>query len=236
MLSWGNYWKENPKLFVKVMEKSTQYVAKKLIHHKLINTSTNLLDFGCGPGYLANELKGKLTAYYGVDISTNYIETAKKKCADASNFLFKEVPLESGLDGLITAVETGHQFNTIIILSVIQYFKNKEEVAQLLHNCKLLLAPSGKIILADIIEDDNGLWKDAFSVLIDSIQHFYLLSFVRFMFRVKLSTYNTLRKKHQLLHLSKNEVVAMGEKLQLSVEILPTITLQSSRISYCLSI
>ncbi len=236
MLSWGNYWKENPKLFVKVMEMSTQYVAKKLIQHKLITSSTTLLDFGCGPGYLANELKGKLTSYYGVDISINYIETARTKCADATNFQFKEVLLESGVDGLLTAVEKGKQFNTIIILSVIQYFKNKEEVAQLLHNCKLLLAPSGKIILADVIEDDKGLWKDAFSVLIDSIQHFYLLSFVRFMFRVKLSKYNTLRKEHQLLHLSKNEVVAMGEKLKLNVEILPTITLQSSRISYCLSI
>ncbi len=236
MLSWGNYWKENPKLFVKVMEMSTQFVATKLIQHKLITPTTTLLDFGCGPGYLAYELKGKLTAYYGVDISSKYIETARKKCADASNFQFKEVPLELGVDGLLTAFEAGRQFNTIIILSVIQYFKNKEEVAQLLHNCKLLLMQSGKIILADVIEDDKGLWKDAFSVLIDSIKHFYLLSFVRFMFRIKLSTYNTLRKEHQLLHLSKDEVVAIGEKLKLNVKILPTITLQSSRISYCLSI
>ena len=93
MLSWANYWKENPKLFVKVMEKSTQYVAKKLIHHKLINTSTNLLDFGCGPGYLANELKGKLTAYYGVDISTNYIETAKKNVPMLATFYLKKFHL-----------------------------------------------------------------------------------------------------------------------------------------------
>ena len=236
MLSWGNYWKENPKLFVKVMEKSTQFFAHKLIQYKIITPNTTLLDFGCGPGYLANELKGKLTAYYGVDISSNYIETARKKCADASNFTFKEILLESGVDGLLTAVETGKQFNTIIVLSVVQYFKNKEEVIHLLHNCKLLLVPAGKIILADVIEDDKGLWKDAFSVLIDSIQHFYLPSFIRFMFRVKLSKYNTLRKEHQLLHLSKDEVIAMGEKLQLNVAILPTITLQSSRISYCLSI
>lgn len=91
MLSWGNYWKENPKLFVKVMEKSTQFVAQKLVQHKIITPNTTLLDFGCGPGYLANELKGKLTSYYGVDISTNYVETAKKKCVDASNFEFKEI-------------------------------------------------------------------------------------------------------------------------------------------------
>ncbi len=236
MLSWGNYWKENPKLFVKVMEKSTQFVAQKLVQHKIITPNTTLLDFGCGPGYLANELKGKLTSYYGVDISTNYVETAKKKCVDASNFEFKEILLESGVDGILTAIETGKQFNTIIILSVIQYFKNKEEVIQLLHNCKLLLSPSGKIILADVIENDKGLFKDAFSVLIDSIQHFYLPSFIRFMFRVKLSKYNTLRKEHQLLHLSKDEVVAISKKLNMQIEILPTITLQSSRISYCLSI
>ncbi len=236
MLSWGNYWKENPKLFVKVMEKSTQYVAQKLIQHKIITPTTTLLDFGCGPGYLADELKGKLTAYYGVDISSNYIETARNKCADANNFQFKEIPLESGVDALLTAVEKDKKFNTIIILSVIQYFKNREELIQLLNNCKLLLTTPGKIILADVIEDDKGLWKDAFSVLIDSIQHFYLLSFICFMFRAKLSTYNMLRKERHLLHLSREEVIAISKKLNMQIEILPTITLQSSRISYCLSI
>ncbi len=235
MLSWGNYWKENPKLFVKVMEKSTQFVAKKLQLHQLINHSTNLLDFGCGPGYLANALKGKINSYYGVDISSKYIQIAQAKCADTANFYFREFPLEQSISSLTLLKQEGKQFDTIIILSVIQYFEKKEDVLALLENCKAILAAGGKILLVDVIENEKGLWKDAVSVMMDSIKNGYLFSFIQFMLRAKLSKYNSLRKKHQLFMLSKEEVVEIATQSALQVSILPCITLQSSRISYCLS-
>ncbi len=235
MLSWGNYWKENPKLFVKVMEKSTEFVAKKLESHQLINQSTHLFDFGCGPGYLANALIGKINSYYGVDISAKYIEIAKGKCKENSEFFFRELPLEESISSLTLLKQEGNQFDTIIILSVIQYFKKKEDVLELLNNCKALLTPEGKILLVDVIENENGLWKDALSVMMDSIKKGYLFSFIQFMFRAKLSKYNSLRKTHQLFMLSKNEVFDIAAQSALKVSILPCITLQSSRISYCLS-
>ncbi len=235
MSSWGNYWKENPKLFMKVMEKSTQFVAEKLEYHQLINHSTHLFDFGCGPGYLANALKGKINSYYGVDISTKYIAIAKDKCKDAKNFEFREIPLEKSISSLLLLKQEVNQFDTIIILSVIQYFEKKEDVIELLNKCKVLLAPGGKILLVDVIENENGLWKDALSVMIDSIKKGYLFSFIQFMLRVKLSKYNSLRKAHQLFILSKDDVFEMATQSELQVTILPCITLQSSRISYCLS-
>ncbi|MEI6265226.1 MAG: class I SAM-dependent methyltransferase [Sphingobacteriia bacterium] len=236
MLSWGNYWKENPKLFMKVMEKSTEFVAEKLELHQLINHSTHLFDFGCGPGYLANALKGKINSYYGVDISAKYIEIAKEKCKKNPEFFFKELPLEKSISAFTSIKQEGKQFDTIIILSVIQYFDKKEAVLELLNNCRTLLAPGGKILLVDVIENENGLWKDALSVMMDSIKKGYFVSFIQFMFRAKLSKYNSLRKTHQLFMLSKEEVFEIAEQSALKVSILPCITLQSSRISYCLSI
>lgn len=236
MLSWGNYWKENPKLFMKVMEKSTEFVAEKLELHQLINQSTHLFDFGCGPGYLANALKGKINSYYGVDISAKYIEIAKEKCNKNTEFFFRELPLEHSINSLNLIKQEGKQFDTIIILSVIQYFDKKEAVLDLLNNCKTILAPGGKILLVDVIENENGLWKDALSVMMDSIKKGYLFSFIQFMFRAKLSKYNSLRKTHQLFMLSKDEVFEIAAQSALKVSILPCITLQSSRISYCLSI
>jgi 2-polyprenyl-3-methyl-5-hydroxy-6-metoxy-1,4-benzoquinol methylase len=235
MLSWGNYWKGNPKLFVKVMEKSTEYVAKKLEIHELINHSTELFDFGCGPGYLANALKGKIKSYYGVDISAKYIEIAQQKCKENDKFYFRELPLEHSISSLISLKEEGKQFDTIIILSVIQYFKQKEEVLELINNSKALLKPGGQILLLDVIENEKGLWKDAISVMWHSIMYGYFYSFIRFIFRAKWSKYNLLRKAHQLFMLSKEEVFEIAAKSELKVIILPCITLQSSRISYCLS-
>ena len=235
MLSWGNYWKENPKLFVKVMEKSTEFVAKKLQLHQLINRSTNLFDFGCGPGYLANALKGQINSYFGVDISSKYIQIAQEKCADTNNFSFREFPLEKSIDSLLLLAREGKQFDTIVILSVIQYFEKKADVLALLENCKKMLSANGKILLLDVIENENGLWKDAFSVMTDSIKKGYFISFIQFMFRAKLSKYNSLRKAHQLFMLSKEEVLAIAKEANLQTSVLPCITLQSSRISYCFS-
>jgi len=236
MLSWGNYWKENPKLFMKVMEKSTEYVAEQLEQHQLINHSTHLFDFGCGPGYLANALKGKITNYFGVDISAKYIEIAKEKCKENKEFVFRELHLEESVGSLTLIKQEGNLFDTIIILSVIQYFKKKEDVMELIENVKALLSSGGKILLVDVIENENGLWKDALSVMLHSIKKGYLFSFIQFMFRAKLSKYNSLRKTHQLFMLSRNEVFEIAASSGLKVTILPCITLQSSRISYCMSI
>ncbi len=235
MSSWGHYWETNPKLFRKVMEKSTEFVAEKLESNQLINLSTNLLDFGCGPGYLANALKGKINSYYGVDISSTYIEIAKDKCTEYPNFFFREFPLAFSIKSLTVLKQEGKQFDTIIILSVIQYFEKKDDVIELLENCKLLLKEGGKILLADIIESEKGLWKDVISILLHSIKRGYLLSFIQFLFRATQSKYNSLRKMHALFMLSKEEIFEIAQQLKLKVTILPCITVQRSRISYCLN-
>jgi 2-polyprenyl-3-methyl-5-hydroxy-6-metoxy-1,4-benzoquinol methylase len=234
MTSWGNYWQENPKLFTTVMEKSTEYVARKLTHNQLIGANSQVLDFGCGPGYLANALKGSIASYFGIDISQHYIEMAKEKCKDYPNFRFKAFPLDQSIYSLSILEQEGNQFDTIVILSVVQYFEKKEDVLQLLEKCKLLLKPRGKIILADVITNEQGLLKDIISILAHSIKNKYFFQFLKFMFVAKQSKYNQLRKNKKLLTLSKSEILSYANQLQLELDVLPTITMQSSRVSYCL--
>lgn len=234
MTSWGNYWQENPKLFTTVMEKSTEYVAHKLTHNQLIGANSQVLDFGCGPGYLANALKGRIAGYFGVDISEQYIASAKDKCKDNPNFQFKAFPLGESINSLSTLEKGGKKFDTIIILSVIQYFEKKEDVLNLLEKCKQLLKSGGKIILADVITHEHGLIKDIIAILAHSIKNRYFFQFLKFMVVAKQSKYNQLRKSKKLLTLSKAEMLSFAHQLKLELDILPTITMQSSRISYCL--
>ena len=234
MSSWGNYWQENPKLFTTVMEKSTEYVANKLTHNQLIGKNSHVLDFGCGPGYLANALKGRISSYFGVDISHHYIEIAKEKCKDYPNFHFKAFPLDQSIYSLSILEQEGKKFDTIVILSVVQYFEKKEDVLNLLEKCKLLLTAGGKIILADIIAHERGLLKDILAILAHSIKNKYFFHFLKFMFVAKQSKYNQLRKSKKLLALSKTEILSYANQLKLKLDVLPTITMQRSRISYCL--
>jgi len=72
---------------------------------------------------LAHALKGKINSYFGVDISEQYISIAKEKCMDYPNFQFSELPMDQNHTQLSHYAEKGIRFDTIIILSVIQYFR-----------------------------------------------------------------------------------------------------------------
>ncbi|TAG12589.1 MAG: class I SAM-dependent methyltransferase [Sphingobacteriia bacterium] len=236
MSSWKSYWVNNPKLFMRVMENSTRYFSNKLLKLKLIADSDNLLDYGCGPGNFAHELKGKIGCYYGVDISENYIQQANKKMGAFPEFHFIHLHTNHPINELKQFSEQGQFFHSIIIFSVVQYFNSKEEVSALLEKCKSILYPTGKIILADIIENEKGVWKDLWSICMHSLAHGYFISFLFFMARIKFSNYNTVKNKCMLLHISQAEVEEICKNMGLACSILPKITLQKSRNSFCIAL
>ncbi len=233
MLNWINYWQSNPKIFGIVMEKSTGYFANKLISKGLIKNGDKILDFGCGPGYLTEHIMHLAGSYWGVDISPTYIDSCVKKYNGIEKLHFTLLDDNNKIFPS-NADNNLRDFNVIIILSVVQYFTDKTKVAQLLKNCKDCLKPGGKIILADVIQSENSLIRDLWNVLINSIREGYFLSFLYFMQQIKFSSYNKMRKNHSLLCLNNEDVSEICNNLGLNFEVLPSITLQKSRVSYCL--
>ena len=236
MPTWKSYWENNPKLFMRVMQNSTRYFSKKLLKFNLITESDIILDYGCGPGNLAEGLNGKIGRYYGVDISKTYIQQAKNKMDAFHEFYFIHLNSNNPFNELKQLSEIGQLFDCIIVFSVIQYFNNKEEVSNLLKNCKSLLSPSGKIILADILENEKGVLKDLWSICLHSLANGYFISFLFFVARLKFSNYNIMKNKHKLLHLSIEEVEGICLKEGFTCSILPKITLQKSRNSFCITL
>ncbi len=235
MLNWKSYWANNPKLFRSVMENSTLYFSKKLLKYKLISENDKILDYGCGPGNLANGLKGKIHKYYGVDISETYIQQATKKMEAFPEFRFIHLHTNNPFDELNQFSEQNQLFDCIIIFSVVQYFNSKDEVSLLLQHCKSLLKPQGKIILADLLENEKGVWKDVWSNGMHSVTQGYFLSFLFFMVSIKFSNYNDVKNNCKLLHISQTEVENICKKIGFTCSLLPKITLQKSRNSFCIS-
>ena len=235
MLNWQNFWSHNPPLFGVVMQKNSVYFADKLLKAKTIIRENHILDFGCGPGFLADLLKTKVTAYYGVDISADYVDTCKQKFMGYENMQFSKVISTETTTGLEEIVKKGLHFDVIIILSVVQYFSSLPKVETLLAECKSMLSAGGKIILADVIPSHKGLLKDVYSGFADSIQKGYFLSFLRFLFQARFSNYHQLRLNNDLLCITEPEIAAICKKLQLQYTIMPICTLQHSRVSYCIT-
>jgi 2-polyprenyl-3-methyl-5-hydroxy-6-metoxy-1,4-benzoquinol methylase len=235
MLNWQNFWSNNPPLFGVVMQKNAVYFADKLLKAKTILPENSILDFGCGPGYLADLLKNKVASYYGVDISADCVEICKQQFTGYENMQFSKVISTETTTGLEETVKKGLHFDVIIVLSVVQYFSGLAKVETLLSDCKSMLSDGGKIILADVIPSHKGLLKDVYSGFADSIQKGYFLSFLRFLFQARFSNYHQLRLDNDLLCITETDIASICQKLQLQYAIMPICTLQHSRVSYCIT-
>lgn len=235
MLSWQNFWSNNPPLFGVVMQKNSVYFADKLIKANTILPKDRVLDFGCGPGFLADLLANKVAAYHGVDISTNCIETCQHQFADYKNMRFSKIVSTENTTGLEALVQEGLKFDVIIVLSVVQYFSGLPKIATLLSECKSMLSPGGKVILADVIPSNKGLLKDIYSGWMDSMQKGYFLSFIRFLWQARFSNYHQLRVNNDLLCVTESDIAAICQQLQLQYTVMPICTLQHSRVSYCIT-
>lgn len=232
MLSWRNFWASNPKSFGIVMQKSTEYFVKKCLLNNIIKKDTNILDYGCGPGYLANIIADYPTKYLGLDISSTYINICKENFSKQEQFQFQL--LNTTEDNTASPIKQlpNHFFDTVIILSVIQYLGSKDKVVQLLKSILPSLKPTGEIILADVIDSDKHFLKDLFFIGLYSLSKGYFFHFLEFAARLRFSSYNKLRLNHKLLMLSQKEIEDICKQLNLQYTVLEACTLQRSRKTY----
>jgi cyclopropane fatty-acyl-phospholipid synthase-like methyltransferase len=235
MSNWQSFWSSQPKLFDAVMQKNAAFFAQKLLDNQYIQSGQRILDFGCGWGSLANELKGKVTFYLGLDISPSCINACKEKLAGVNHFHFDVIESTDQRAGLEKVFHNREQFDLVIILSVIQYFSDVTKVEDLLTEMKNLIPEKGKIILADVIQSEKNLFKDVLSNLKDSIQKKYFFSFLLFMIKARFSRYNQIRVSNHLLSVREEEIASICQKLDLQYEVMPICTLQQSRVSYCIT-
>jgi SAM-dependent methyltransferase len=114
-------------------EKLTGYLAKK-------KTGLNILDLGCGNGWLANKLSGiSGAAVFGVDINQQELEQAARVFGNKINLAFVYADI---FDSKINVMK----FDVIILAGVLMYFKDLEI---LINKLKEMLSEGGEIHLID---------------------------------------------------------------------------------------
>jgi 2-polyprenyl-3-methyl-5-hydroxy-6-metoxy-1,4-benzoquinol methylase len=104
---------------------------------RMVGTSQDVLDIGCGEGHFALELADHGNRITGVD--------ALPEAAHAGAFRrYFSVELEEGLDTVIKALQ-GERFGRILLLDVLEHLRGS---ARILNQCHELLDPQGLVIVS----------------------------------------------------------------------------------------
>ncbi len=240
--SWTAFWQKKQGVFDDMMYHYTYFTAKKLHEKQFILPSDEVLDIGCGQGRMADFFSGKTKKWVGLDISENYIGNCKnrfRKNKDISNknptenlpensmtnFEFYTIPSD---DYLNFEVLKSQKFDKIVVMSVVQYFKNTQEIETLILNAQKYLKPNGKIIIADIVMTENTL-KSVWNIFGASVRHGFLFTFLRFILHTRFSNYYKLRQENHLLTIPKDILDDIIKRNNLKAQILGNLTMDSER-------
>lgn len=227
--SWETFWKENPVGFNSTMAQSTLFFARNLIQTMPIDQGDHVLDIGCGPGFLIDYLIGKCELIHGTDISESYISICREKYTqnpEVSLSVTKAYDYRAYQE-LITE----KKITKVVLLSILQYYRNEQEVANLILSLKEI---SGKqklsCLLADIIPVKHSTLDDIFSIIRHALKKGYTLKFIKFLTYAVLSDYRKV-KKNGLLQVDESFFRKLAEEHHLDIQIIKNLTLHTSRYS-----
>jgi 2-polyprenyl-3-methyl-5-hydroxy-6-metoxy-1,4-benzoquinol methylase len=230
---WENFWKNQKQSFHSVMKIATTAFAARLEKEIPITSSVKLLDYGCGPGFLADYYAIKNISFTGLDINASFIEECKKNHS-TSRFLLITTNAEE--NNKIFNEQLHHkQFDVITILSIVQYFSDEKELEDLIGILVPYLTDSGVMVLADIIDEHTSSIKDATSLLLHCIKKGKIVAFTKFIFYLLFSNYSDISKRNKLLLFSEQSINRIARSHSLSYRQVKNLTIHPSRTNYILS-
>lgn len=225
--NWLEFWQKKNN-FDEKMHDNYNFFLSKVEDYITLSKDLTVLDWGSGPGHLADAWHNKVKAIHGADVSERYNAIASAKHSNHSNIFFHHI---NPTDYLNLNILPDIKFNLVIVMSVLQYYRNKEEVKQLLKNLLTVTTSGATIVLADLIIH-SGLWRDLLGLLKQSIKKGTFFSVLFFILQLRFSRYYYVKKKQGLLVISETEWKAMLDELQLDYTIITEpITLQKDRKS-----
>ena len=229
--NWTRFWQSERHAFDEVMQLATKYFAKQLCKAFPIQEGVRVLDYGCGPGFLADALLPRKVIFTGTDINEYFINLCKVRYPRETFFTIHTQPGENA-SLLKKYVQSPSDY--IVLLSISQYLPAPSELEQIIASLKPHLAAGGHIIVADVVDENTQSYRDALSLLSHALRKGKLASFVRFMRYVLRSEYARVAKTTQLQHISESFMVEMAERLKLSCRRVDGLTFHPTRKNYVL--
>jgi 2-polyprenyl-3-methyl-5-hydroxy-6-metoxy-1,4-benzoquinol methylase len=230
---WDKFWIDQKESFNEVMRIGTTYFGKKIENEFNIKPGDKILDYGCGPGFLADYFASKNMLITGADINSVFLDQCK---LNHPNSKFIRITTSAEENRKIFDKELSQEkFDLIILMSIVQYFKNHEDVSEAINILLNNLKQDGKIIIADVLDENTSSSKDALSLLYHCIKQNKIIAFIRFIIYVLSSEYRLLSSNLKLLPLSENAIKNISLSLSLNYRKEDKLTIHATRTNYVMT-
>ncbi|HTE30210.1 MAG TPA: methyltransferase domain-containing protein [Chryseolinea sp.] len=230
---WAKFWEGQGDAFSTIMKINTAFFGDRLKKEFALKPRMRILDYGCGPGLLADQLAPDDLSITGVDINNDFILQCQKN-HPRSQFI-QISPDINITERLLADALAGTQFDVIVLLSILQYFKEINEVESVLRLLHGYTLPTGKIILADVIAEGTKPLNDTISLFVQSVRQNKVGAFFGFIFYLISSDYRKVSAESKLLSISLEAINDIATRQGFSLAKMEGLTIHRSRTNYVLT-
>jgi ubiquinone/menaquinone biosynthesis C-methylase UbiE len=224
---WVEYWKREDATNEVMSRVNMEFFLRAT--HKILSFDSGdiLLDIGCGYCHLAEALETRVSATHCADISDYYLERARDRFVQSRNVFFYKLREDDYTNLGMLGVTL---FTKVVCLSVVQYYRGIEELEKLILEVRRVSRPGAKFIIADI-PDGRVSYKDTISTVICAAKAGKLFDACSLFFKAYTQNYRGIYRKVGLLKLEKSQLLGMGKRLNIKMEILrDRLTINSKRM------
>ena len=231
--TWDSFWKDQRQSFNEMMRINTAYFCEKLSEKIEIENGAEVLDYGCGPGFLVDCLKPGQLSITGADINDFFLDECRRK-HPSSLFVKIETDLSVNWKIFHEALKD-KKFDFIILLSITQYFKDLRELEDVITFLLRYTKIGGKIILADIVDSETSSLKDAWFLFLHCLRKGKVSLYFGFISYLLFSEYRKISQNVKLLTISRESLNQIANNNKLDLMCVMGLTIQVSRKNYVMT-
>lgn len=185
MADWISFWNGDHPIYVSERHRSVHFarITSDILRH-FPSEDARVLDYGCGEALGAEAMAPHCARLVLSDSATTVRARLAERVAPLANVEVKS-PEE-------VAALPAASFDLIVVNSLLQYL-SLDVLDGLLATWRRLLAPGGRLLIADVIPPDSGALDDAGALLAFGLKEGFFIPAVIGLARTAVSPYRKLR-------------------------------------------
>ncbi len=203
-MSWREFWNGHTTIYVNERHREIHYerIAQDIVS-VLPGHDARVLDFGCGEALSAHLIARRCGSLFLCDGAETVREKLRARTRHLDN---SRVVTPEAVEAMPDA-----SFDLIVANSVIQYF-SRPELERWLCTWQRVLAPTGQLVIGDIVPRSVGPLVDAAALLKFAHNNGFLFAAAHGLVRTALSDYRRKRTQLGLLQLEEHEIVDLARR------------------------